>query len=73
MRKIVELYKREKKSGKGGKEMMSVRTDLALERIDSSIEEEGITHSTRGKNFRITETIIKEDKYGEKYGKKKQD
>lgn len=71
MRKIVELYKREKKSGKGGKEMMSVRTDLALERIDSSIEEEGITHSTRGKNFRITETIIKEDKYGEKYGKKK--
>lgn len=50
---------------------MSVRTDLALECIDKTIVNEGITHTSRGKNFKITETVIKEDRYGKQYGKKK--
>lgn len=51
--------------------IMGIRTDLALESINSSQIHEGITQTTRGKAFKITEITISEDRYGEKIGKSK--
>lgn len=50
---------------------MNIRTDLALESINAAKIYEGITKTTRGQAFRITEIKISEDKYGERIGRKK--
>lgn len=50
---------------------MNIRTDLALESINAAKICEGITKTTRGQAFRITEIKISEDKYGERIGRKK--
>ncbi|MGN0590612.1 GPR endopeptidase [Ruminococcus sp.] len=50
---------------------MNIRTDLALEGVDAEQIREGITRSTRGSAFSITEIRIEEDKHGAPIGKKK--
>ena len=50
---------------------MNIRTDLALEGVDAEQIREGITRSTRGSAFSITEIRIEEDRHGAPIGKKK--
>ena len=50
---------------------MNIRTDLALESVNAARISEGITQTTRGKAFKITEITIAEDRHGAKIGKKK--
>lgn len=50
---------------------MNIRTDLALESVNASKINEGITRTTRGKAFKITEIRIMDDSHGERIGKKK--
>lgn len=50
---------------------MNIRTDLALESVNAAKISEGITKTTRGTAFKITEIKISEDRYGEKIGRKK--
>lgn len=50
---------------------MNIRTDLALESVNAAKICEGITKTTRGQAFKITEIKISEDKYGERIGRKK--
>lgn len=50
---------------------MNIRTDLALEGVDAEQIREGITRTTRGSAFSITEIRIQEDRHGAPIGKKK--
>lgn len=50
---------------------MNIRTDLALESVNAARISEGITQTTRGNAFKITEITISEDRCGEKIGRKK--
>lgn len=51
--------------------ILNIRTDLALEGINSEKLSEGITKIERGNTFKITEISIAEDKHGKPIGKKK--
>lgn len=50
---------------------MYMRTDLAMESIDTEKISEGIYRSTRGKAFNITEIQITDDSCGKRIGKKR--
>ena len=51
---------------------MDIRTDLAVERLSGSIEDEkGIHRTTRGKAFTITEIVIDDDSHLDTIGKGK--
>lgn len=54
-----------------GEIKMSSRTDLALEMVDRESIADGITRTTRGNAFTITEILIDSDKCGETIGKGK--
>lgn len=63
--------KKTKFHNKGAELLMNIRTDLALESVNAAKISEGITQTTRGKAFKITEIKIAEDRHGAKIGKKK--
>lgn len=50
---------------------MNIRTDLALESVNATKVRDGITRTSRGKAFKITEIKIAEDRHGVPIGKKK--
>lgn len=50
---------------------MNIRTDLALESVNATKVRDGITQTSRGKAFKITEIKIAEDRHGVPIGKKK--
>lgn len=50
---------------------LNSRTDLAVESITRNVIKEGITQTTRGDNFKITEIIIDNEESGKKIGKPK--